>query len=155
MKIALIIFFCVSAICSAGEPKVMLHLLDHTGKEPNGKKFWIDWSKSWRVIEQTKIIEGGEAQTIIDQLRVSLKTTECLNFCGHDPVYGIIAKDKKGKTIKTSLCFKCGTWVKPGIRGTKGQRLNIGGKHGKDNPLCLILRKHIELPQVLLKPKSE
>ena len=79
---------------------MMLHLLDHTGKEPNGKKFWIDWSKSWRVIEQTKIIEGGEAQTSIDQLRVSLKTTECLNFCGHDPVYGIIAKDKKGKTIR-------------------------------------------------------
>ena len=155
MKIALIVIFCLSAICSAAEPKVMIHLLDHTGKSSKDKKFWIVWSESWRVIEQTKIIEGDEAQTIIDQLKVSLDTSESMHFCGHDPIYGIVARDKDGKTIITSLCFKCSTWVKPGIRGRKGKRLNINGKRGKDNPLCLVLRKHIELPKVLLKQESE
>ena len=135
--------------------KVVLHLLDHTGKKPTDKKFWIDWSNDWRAIEKTKKIEGEDAQEIIDQLGVSLNKRQSGNLCGHDPIYGIIARNKDGKTVKTSLCFKCVTWVTPkrGIRG--GDRLHIDGKPGADNPLCLVLRKHIELPKALLEKPGE
>ena len=149
MKVIALAFLLLFTPSYAGEPKVTLHLLDHTGKEPGVEKFWIDWSKNWRAIEKTKSIEGNDAKIIVDPLKISLKSTECMNLCGHDPIYGIIARDQNDQIIKTSLCFKCGTWVKPRLR------LDIGGEFGINNPLCLLLRKHIELPRALLEPESE
>ena len=153
MKLVILLFALFVTGVRAAEPKVILYLLDHTRKEETEKKFWIDWSNAWVGIIKTKEIEGEEAELIVKQLRRSLKNTECTNFCGHDPIYGIIAKNKEGRTVKTSLCFKCGTWVKAGPG--KGLRLDIKGEFGIDNPLCLILREHLELPEALLKKKSE
>ena len=155
MKLILLLWLSLCSISLSEDVKVVLHLLDHTGKKPTDKKFWIDWSESWRAIEKTKTIEGEDAQEIIDQLRVSLKTSHSQNFCGHDPIYGIIARDKEGKVIKTSLCFKCVTWVTPRRAGQKGKRLHIVGKPGANNPLSLVLRKHIELPAALLKEPTK
>ena len=152
MKVIAGILFFATLLCSAEEPKVTLHLLDHTRSEPTGKKFWIAWSKEWRGIEESKIIKGADAKEITDALRTSLKNTPSQHFCGHDPIYGIVAQNENGQTITTSLCFKCMTWVQPA--GTKDRRLDIAGKLGANNPLCLMLRKHIELPEQLLRDKN-
>jgi len=124
-------------------PKVTVHLLDYTDQQETKAKFWIDWSKKWRGIVSTAKASDEDAVKIIAQLRSSLKHTEAMHFCGHDPIYGIEATDSKGNLLKTSLCFSCLTWVKPDLR------LDIGGKKGIDNDLCKILRGIIELPAEL------
>ena len=124
--------------------KVTIHLLDHTDKQKTQTRFWIDWSKTWRGIISSKEVAGEDAEKVIKQLRSSLKNTEALHFCGHDPIYGIEATGSDGKVLKTSLCFTCLTWVKP------GSRLEISGEKGPDNKLCKLLREFIELPKELL-----
>src|SRR5690606_35555876 len=107
---------CFGAICAIlvqvgttsveeGSPQITLHLLDHTDEQQTKTRFWIDWSKKWRGIVSTKSISGVEAEKVIKQLRVSLKNTEAENFCGHDPIYGMVATDEGGNVLETSLCF--------------------------------------------------
>jgi len=96
-------------------------------------------------ISKSKSIRGEEAQKIIALLRRSLANTEATHFCGHSPIYGIVAYREDGKKLITSLCFSCLTWVKPKTR------LNITGKRGIENELCKALRAHIELPDSILK----
>ena len=134
-----------SALASAGEAKMTLHLLDHTSKKNTETRFWIDWSKNWRGIVSSKVVPKETADEIIMLLRKSLLNTEAMHFCGHDPIYGIEAIDTDGKILKTSLCFSCLTWVKPGLR------LDIAGERGANNVLCKKLREVIELPDELLK----
>ncbi|RYD48035.1 MAG: hypothetical protein EOP85_04355 [Verrucomicrobiaceae bacterium] len=74
---------------------------------------------------------------------------EASHFCGHDPIYGIEATENSGKVLKTSLCFSCTTWVKP------GKRLRIDGEPGSENILCKALREVIELPQDLLDEEKK
>ena len=93
------------------EPKVVLHLLDHTGKAKCEKRFWIDWSEEWRGIVKSKTLSKEDSLSVVKALRTSLLKESSSNFCGHDPIYGIEAVDAAGKTLKTSLCFKCVTWV--------------------------------------------
>jgi len=131
------------------ETSVVLHLLDHTRKSQKKERFWINWSKEWRRIEESKTIRGTEADLIIELLRESLLAREALHFCGHNPVYGIVAKSAEGQVIKTSLCFKCSTWVLP------NKRLSITGPRGTTHPLCKLLRTHIELPKELLTPQKD
>lgn len=140
----------------AGEAKVMLHLLDHTGKKKTERRFWIDWNNDWQGIVSSKVVTKEAADEIIILLRKSLLNTEAMHFCGHDPIYGLEAIDTDGKILKTSLCFSCLTWVKPGLR------LDIAGELGINNVLCKKFREMIELPEDLLKaeppkiiPKSE
>ncbi|MCH9023052.1 MAG: hypothetical protein IID32_09865 [Planctomycetes bacterium] len=97
------------------------------------------------AIVQSKTIKGEDAKKIVDLLGAMLKSSEATHFCGHSPVYGIVAKRADGNTVKTSLCFDCLTWVKP------KKRLVIEGSRGINNPLCLVLRKHIELPPEVLR----
>lgn len=144
--LALTILASVQAL--AGEAKVTLHLLDHTDEKKTESRFWIDWSKSWRGIVASKVVTGEPAEEIILVLRQSLLSTEASHFCGHDPIYGIEATDTDGKTLKTSLCFTCKTWVKPGLR------LSIKGERGSDNALCKKLREVIELPAELLESEA-
>jgi len=144
MKIFLITFFLLCNMQSHADiPKVTVHLLDYTDQQETKAKFWIDWSKKWRGIVSTAKASDEDAVKIIAQLRSSLKHTEAMHFCGHDPIYGIEATDSKGNLLKTSLCFSCLTWVKPDLR------LDIGGKKGIGNDLCKILRGVIELPAEL------
>lgn len=126
---------------------MIVYLLDHTGKKETPTRFWIDWSKNWRGIIETKRASEEQAGEIIKTLRSSLSSSEAMHFCGHDPVYGIEAKDQDGKILKTSLCFTCLTWVKPDLR------LDITGKRGPENELCKLLRAVIELPPELLEEK--
>lgn len=131
-----------------------VHLLDHTRysldkkREPIDsdpkKRFWIDWSKEWRNINDTRSVKGDEAVALHTLLRESLVNSEAQHFCGHDPIYGIVAVDAEGKILKTSLCFTCGTWVRP------NERLDIAGPMGIENPLCVALRKIIELPKEVI-----
>ncbi len=130
---------------SAETPRVAVHLLDHIGKQKTKTRCWIDWSNQWRGIVSTKEVSGEDAGKIIRQLSESLKNAEAAHFCGHDPIYGIEATNAEGKSLKTSLCFTCLTWVKPGLR------LNIDGERGANNPLCKALREVIELPSELLE----
>lgn len=145
-----------SFLCAA-EPKITVHLLDYTRESDTENKltrrvegdkrplFWIDWSKKWRAIDSTKALSGREASDLIALMRQNLADSEAGHFCGHDPIYGIEFTDSDGKTLITSLCFKCGTWVQP------DKRLNISGKPmGIEHPLCQALRKVIELPKVML-----
>lgn len=143
LLLALALLIPISTL--AGEPKVSVHLLDHTGEKRTKSRFWIDWSESWRGIVESKVVTGKEADEIITMLRTSLKTTEAAHFCGHDPIYGIEADDGEGRVLKTSLCFKCLTWVLP------GRRLDIAGKTGIENELCRKLREVIELPEDVRK----
>jgi len=132
------------------EPKITLHLLAAKGEKSNGNRFWIDWSDHWMGISKSKSIRGEEAQKIISLFERSLTNTEATHFCGHSPVYGVVAYREDGKKLKTSLCFSCVTWVKPKTR------LDIKGKRGIDNVLCKALRAHIELPKSILeKAKRE
>ena len=133
----------------AGEAKVRLHLLDHTDKKKTEKRFWVDWNKNRRGIVSSKVVTNKPAEEIILLLRKSLLNTEAMHYCGHDPIYGIEATDTDGKIMKTSLCFSCLTWVKPGLR------LDIAGKRGANNVLCKKLREVIELPEELLKPEQQ
>ena len=150
MKILSLIVFLLCNVQGVAEvPRVVVHLLDHTGKQETKTKFWIDWSKTWRGIVSTKKVSDEDAVKIIAQLRSSLKNTEAMHFCGHDPIYGLEAVDSEGKLLKTSLCFSCLTWVKPNLR------LDISGKAGIDNELCKILRGVIELPADMLEQDSD
>ncbi|NNE93672.1 MAG: hypothetical protein HKN23_18640 [Verrucomicrobiales bacterium] len=143
-----LLFFSSAGFAADKESSVTLHLLDHTDKVAAKEKFWIDWNNSWRGIVQTKTVTGKEADAVIALLKNSLKPDEQTNFCGHDPIYGVIATTAEGKQLKTSLCFKCVTWVQP------KKRLVIAGQHGPDNPLAIELRKMIELPKELLQKKK-
>jgi hypothetical protein len=141
------------ALCSvipalAAESKVTVHLLDHTGRKKTDTRFWIDWSKRWRGVVASKVVTGKAADDLILHMRQSLVNKEAGHFCGHDPIYGIEAVEADGRKLKTSLCFSCLTWVKPGLR------LNIAGERGANNALCRKLREVIELPDELLKPAS-
>ena len=149
MKTAIALFYFILQISALAEvSKVTLHLLDHTGKSKSKEKFYIDWSNSNRAIEKTKIIEGEDAKKILQSLKDNLSTSVSENFCGHDPIYGIVAVSAEGKKLSTSLCFKCATWVR------FNKRLIIKGKYGIDNPLCMVLRKHIELPEAILTAEA-
>ena len=145
MKIlAAIIFLFGISLVHADTPKVIVHLLDHTGKQETKSKFWIDWNESWRGIVTTKEASEEESLELVTKLREALSNTEAEHFCGHDPIYAVDAIDAEGKRLKTSLCFTCLTWVKP------KKRLYITGQRGKDNELCQMLREIIELPDELL-----
>lgn len=122
---------------------VRIHLLDHTGKKKTETRFWIDWCKNWRGVVSSKVVTQKDAEEIIGLLRKSLLNTEAGHACGHDPIYGIEAIDVDGKVLKTSLCFSCLTWVKPGLR------LEIKGERGINHALCKKLREAIELPDEL------
>ena len=135
-------------LASAAESQVTVHLLDHTGRKKTEARFWIDWSKNWRGVVASKVVTGKAADELILHMRQSLLNKEAGHFCGHDPIYGIEAIGADGKKLKTSLCFSCLTWVKPGLR------LNIAGERGANNALCRKLREVIELPDELLKPAS-
>lgn len=157
--LAIAIALLLPTLLWAGEAKLTLYLLDHTGKsdsktafeairkQDKQPPFWIDWSKSWRGVTTMKSISGSDADTLISVLREHLLNTEAMHFCGHDPIYGVDAVTADGKPLKTSLCFKCGTWVKPDMR------LDIKGRAGINNPLCKELRKLIELPKEVLEAK--
>jgi len=145
MKILSLIVLLLCNVQGVAEvPRVVVHLLDHTGKQETKTKFWIDWNKNWRGIVSSKEAPKDGAAKIVAKLRESLTNFEAEHFCGHDPIYGIEAIDSDGKRLKTSLCFTCLTWVKPKLR------LSIAGELGKDNELCKMLREVIELPQELL-----
>ena len=149
--LTLILTLCACALAQAAEPKVTVHLLDHTDKKKTEERFWIDWCDNWRGIVKTKTVRGEEASALIAQLEASLEGTPSDNLCGHDPIYGIVATKGDGTQLKTSICFSCNTWVKP-----KRQRLSITGEYGIDNPLCKALRRVIELPaEMLPKAKAE
>ena len=149
MKILTLAFtFILGAIAMAAEPKVTIHLLDHTKKMETEKRFWIDWNEEWQGVVEAKQVSGEVANKIIAQLDKSLLKHESDNKCGHHPIYGIEVTRKDGSTLKTSLCFSCNTWVKPKTR------LAIAGKNGADNELCKILRTIIELPQEVLEGKA-
>ena len=141
--ILLVSLFCWHA--AADETKVTVHLLDHTDAKHTEHRFWIDWNEKWRGIVASETVTGEKAGELIEMFQQSLETTEALHFCGHDPIYGIDATNADGKVLKTSLCFTCVTWVKPGLR------LNVAGERGADNELCRSLRTVIELPPELLK----
>ena len=147
-----ILAFCLAlflgSVALAGEAKVTLHLLDHTEKKETKERFWIDWCDRWQGVVETKTVTGEVADKIIAQLGKSLLKEESDNLCGHHPIYGIVATQEDGTVFKTSLCFSCGTWVKP------KKRLSIAGKHGVNNELCKTLRAIIELPQDVLEGKS-
>lgn len=146
MKIPFVILALLGAsLIHASAQTVTVHLLDHTGKKETKSRFWIDWSDSWRDIVTTKAASKEDARKITLLLRTSLTNAEASHFCGHDPIYGIEATDSAGKALKTSLCFTCLTWVKP------GKRLVIAGKTGAENDLCKVLRSVIELPEELLE----
>lgn len=150
MKTLAIVAALLGAVqLAAAAPEVTLHLLDHTDKQTTKERFWIDWKKSRRGIVTTKTVTGEPAAKIVSQLRVSLRETEAAHFCGHDPIYGIEATDPDGKALRTSLCFTCLTWVKP------GKRLDIDGVRGPENPLCKLLRETIELPKELLDAEKK
>jgi hypothetical protein len=144
-SLILILTLLAGIHASAGESMVKIHLLDHTGKKKTQTRFWIDWSKNWRGVVSSKVVTQEGAEEIICLLRKSLLHTEAGHACGHDPIYGIEAIDCDGKVLKTSLCFSCLTWVKPGLR------LDIAGERGIHNLLCKRLREVIELPEELLK----
>ncbi len=132
----------------APEPKVIVHLLDPTGKKQLEERFWIDWNETWRGIEETKTLTGEAAEALIARFDKVLLPEESDNLCGHHPVYGIEVVRADGTTLKTSLCFSCVTWVKP------KKRLTIAGKHGLENELCKTLRGIIELPKEVLEGKA-
>jgi hypothetical protein len=148
MKLCILALTLLSSVIAlSGEAMVTLHLLDHTAKKKTETRFWIDWNKEWRGIVSSKVVTKESADEIIILLRKSLLNTEAMQFCGHDPIYGIEAIDTDGKILKTSLCFSCLTWVKPGLR------LDIAGDRDANNLLCKKLREVIELPEELLKAK--
>ena len=158
--LSILLLISASSCLTAGELSVTVHLLDHTRKSDTRYKldrpikgdkrpqFWIDWSKKWRDITVTETVKGAEATALNALLREALANSEAMHFCGHDPIYDIEAIDPEGKTLKTSLCFTCGTWVQP------GKRLDIGGPPGIENPLCVALRKAIELPKAILDAEA-
>lgn len=132
----------------AAEPKVTLHLLDHTKKLKTETRFWIDWNDEWQGITKTKTVTGKIAEAIIAQLEKSLLAEESDNLCGHHPIYGIEVTRQDGSTLKTSLCFSCNTWVKP------KKRLAIEAEYGAQQPLAKTLRAVIELPKEVLEGKA-
>ncbi|MGY8644163.1 MAG: hypothetical protein ACKVJU_24090 [Verrucomicrobiales bacterium] len=142
---AALLLFNFGDFTFAGENAVVVYLLDHTDKKKTETRFWDDWNNSWRGVVELKKVTGKEADALVALMKKSLLPEEATNFCGHDPIYGIIVKTEDGKTLKTSLCFKCLTWVCP------KERLSISGKPGAENKLCIELRKIIELPPELLK----
>ena len=145
-KFLIAVVACLSSsVAQAAEPSVTVHLLDHTDSKETKSSFKIDWSNTKRGIVETKKLEGEAATAIIELLQANLNTEEQTNFCGHDPIYGIVAQRADGETLVTSLCFKCNTWVLP------GKRYVIAGKAGAENNLCVELRKVIELPKALRK----
>lgn len=149
MKLLIVVLTLLSSVfVLAGEAKVTLHLLDHTAQKKTETRFWIDWSKEWRGIVSSKVVTKETADEIITLLRKSLLNTEASHFCGHDPIYGIEAINTDGKVLKTSLCFSCLTWVKPGLR------VDIAGELGANNVLCKKLREVIELPEEMLKAET-
>ena len=149
MKILTLLFTLLAAgFALAAEPKVTLHLLDHTKKQKTEKRFWIDWNDEWQGVVETKAVSGEAAGKIIAQLEKSLLKEESDNLCGHHPIYGIEVTQQDGSVFKTSLCFSCCTWVKP------KKRLAIAGKYGADNELCKMLRAIIELPKEVLEGKA-
>ena len=146
LTLILTLFAC--ALAQATEPKVIVHLLDHTDKQETKERFWIDWCDNWRGIVKTETVEGEAAKEVITALSVSLSDFPSKNKCGHDPIYGVEVTYEDGSTFKTSICFSCSTWVQP------NKRLSIKDGHGIDNPLCKALRKVVELPAEML-PKSK
>ncbi len=144
----LILALFTSTHAFAEGPKVLLHLLDHTDKIETPARFWIDWSRQWRGILASEMVTGAPAIEIVELLRSSLKNTQAKHFCGHDPIYGIVAVDENGLILQTSLCFTCNTWVRPNLR------LDIAGQLGSENELCRKLREIIELPDDLRKPPT-
>ena len=58
------------------------------------------------AIAQSKTIKGEDAKKIVDLLGAMLKSSEATHFCGHSPVYGIVAKRADGNTVKTSFVFR-------------------------------------------------
>ena len=139
---------CLVGAAGEGEVNVTLHLLDHTDEKKTASRFWLDWNDRWRGIVESKKITGDRAEEIIAKLRRSLLPEESTNFCGHDPIYGIEAVAADGKVLKTSLCFKCVTWVQP------KKRLTIAGKPGAGNALCRLLREELEIPEELRKESN-
>ena len=119
--------FCWHA--AADEPKVIVHLLDHTDPKNAEHRFWIDWNKKRRDIVASETVTGEKARELIEMFQRSLEETEALHFCGHDPIYRIEATTAGGKVLKTSLCFTCVTRVKSSLR------LNLAGERGADNEL--------------------
>jgi hypothetical protein len=147
--VAIIVLLLFPQQSRAAEAKVTVHLLDHTHKKETKTRFWIDWADVWIGVVESKIVAGVEADNLVHLLRKSLLSTESLNLCGHNPVYGIEASTGDGKVLKTSLCFTCVTWVQP------GRRLEISGTPGAENDLCVALRKVIELPVELRQKRSK
>jgi hypothetical protein len=157
---AFALFGLTSVSLTGAETSVIVHLLDHTGKGDTANEsvrplsadtrplFWIDWSKNWRPVTATKTVKGAEADALNAQIKLSLESSESDNQCGHDPIYGIEATTSDGKVLKTSVCFTCGTWVQP------EKRLSISEPHGIENPLCVSLRKVIELPKEILDAEA-
>jgi len=131
------------------EDAVTVHLLDPTGKRATKERFWIDWSNEWRGIVTTREATPEQSAKLVESFRRGLLKEEAGHFCGHDPIYGIVAKSADGKVLKTSLCFTCLTWVKP------GKRLSIAGGKGAENELCKALREVIELPPELLEAERK
>lgn len=126
------------------EPLVKLHLLGDVQERGEKGGFWIDWCENRRTIEKSALIEGDDVREIIESLSSHLLSRDAGNLCDHSPAYGIIARDEQGRILTTSLCFSCSSWVRP------KRRLKISGGYGINNPLCLVLRKHLELPSHVL-----
>ncbi len=129
-------------LLQAAEPKLVIHLLDRSGKPPTEERFWVSWSKEWRGIIKTKSLTGEDAEKLLKLLKVSLSSTECDLLSGHDPTYGIVATNAEGKIIRASLCIRSLTWVK------NRKRLNIRGDAGVKNKLFAALGKEIEPPKL-------
>lgn len=138
-----VLFAAMGSACA--EDAVTVHLLEPTGKRATRERFWIDWSNEWRGIVTTREATPEQAAKLVELFRGALLKREAEHRCGHDPIYGIVAKSADGKVLKTSLCFTCLTWVKP------GKRLLIAGGAGAENDLCKALREVIELPPELLE----
>ena len=164
MKLLLLTFAMIAVgPVLAGEPSVVVHLLDHTGKgdtkdknlrpDPKDlrKLYWIDWSDTYRPIEQSLTVTGEKATGLIEIMRTSMPETEAGDFCGHNPIYGVEATRADGTKFVTSICFECGTWVLP----QKRFHMPNSEREGIRSPLALALRAVIELPKSVLDGDRE
>lgn len=119
----------------SAEQQLTVHLLDPTGKVQTASRFWIDWNNKWMGVIKTKKASPEQTAKVIDLMKIALTQTEADHFCGHRPAYGITATDSNGKTLKTSLCFDCYTWVLP------GRRLSINARSAE---LAKVLKEIID-----------
>lgn len=122
------------------QPVVTIHLLRSHPSEKAVGRFWIDWNNKWADVIKSKRVEGDGAREIVQLLSEQLLPKPAENFCGHHPIYGVVARNNEGTVLKTSLCFKCGTWVKPGLR------LSISGNSNSEDSLLSRLREEVEIP---------